>query len=1137
MLKKVLSLSLIFLMFFVASCGPKTYTVIVDPNNGSAATEYIVEEGLTVEAQNTPSSSGNKFLGWFVGETEYDFDTLVSSDFTITASWRALENYTVSFVTNTEDVIADIAIVEDSLLSEPDALELYGYNFVHWYTTDENVAFDFSVAVTSDLTLNALWVEKEELTVSYNVNGGSEVASETVLEGYLATVPEDPTLYGYNFVRWYLEDETIEFDFNSGISESIVLNAYWSEKEIYTITFNSRRGTEVDDIVLLEGEKLTSPEDPYKVGYCFEYWYHRDTEVGFDFDSEITEDINLTASYRLANTYKIEYYSFNRKIDYMTYYECSEFVEPEQPTASSEYVFEYWYLDDENVPFDFNSEITSDIQLHVKWEDTEDRINKDIAEYQALLDAGYDSLPIYSEGSKGSVLSYSSNSDYISQSGIVHPLLKDDIGPMVGDWVVTFNLEGKTVNHTFKIPIEHTEEVVIAESRVIPFENLTTEYEVDNGNVTLYFEEGGSVPYINVQEFLALLDGFIDPDLEMTYTLTEDNLNIFYQYYDEDEDHTYDLILDINATENTITTNDPGFYWAYVYTTETNYGRHIEYVLDHPEESYEEGTNVVYDLDDYNMDIVVYEGQIVMPYYMTNQLFAGSSYYNVYYNHDGLFGIYSLPDDDSREFGTIHNSTMNNEDIPADLLIHTFDMLAFDLDYLYGLKDIMGIDTYYGLLFDNIDGLLNQDAEEFEDGLRDVLLLGLDEPHTSYGYHSYFNDQNYDGPVTNTLSVYGTRFVKWYYDGLVATDNAIGDKWGEASSGWNSSNKPDYWFLDDTTVMLSLNGFSTKDIEESSVFDSSIVASMLEVDDITEIMPAATNGDKFFYYNNSDENNRIVDIIIKGEDSFTTAAYIQALTNLGYTHHSEGTIDLDKVEGYYSKTVTIDGVETTYMVVVHFDLEYYVMHIGISDFVPSSYTSNWPVVNNAEDLIYGDSAVYMEFMLQEIFEEKPGITDIVLDLSWNTGGNVGALYRVVGFITNEPFEVTRINGSTGSKSTSFVQVTGVPDYSMYNWSLLTTPTSFSAANSLATIFKANDLGPIIGVKSGGGASSITPILLPNGTAFTMSSNSISAYRTGSGTASDPYVYHHNEFGIVPDYEIDISDIYNQFVLLPIIKGE
>ncbi len=107
-------------------------------------------------------------------------------------------------------------------------------------------------------------------------------------------------------------------------------------------------------------------------------------------------------------------------------------------------------------------------------------------------------------------------------------------------------------------------------------------YSVENGELTLYFEAGGYVPYVKVQDFFDLLEGFIDPELEMTATTAGNVLTLFYQYYDEDEDETYDLELIIDAEANTLTTNDPGFYWAYIYSTETNFGRHIVYDYDNP---------------------------------------------------------------------------------------------------------------------------------------------------------------------------------------------------------------------------------------------------------------------------------------------------------------------------------------------------------------------------------------------------------------------------------------------------------------------------------------------------------------------------------------------------------------------------
>src|SRR5690606_29027457 len=163
-----------------------------------------------------------------------------------------------------------------------------------------------------------------------------------------------------------------------------------------------------------------------------------------------------------------------------------------------------------------------------------------------------------------------------------------------------------------------------------------------------------------------------------------------------------------DAEADTITTNDPGFYWAYVYSTATNYGRHIEYVYDHEDAYYEEGSDLVYDLGAYGRDIVMEDGDGVLPYYIANQLFAGSSYYNVYYNYDGLFGIYALPSEGSDEYRAIKESTMNSKSIPADLVVHTFNFFAFSMDYFYGLQEIMEVDTYYDLLYAERNRILTQ---------------------------------------------------------------------------------------------------------------------------------------------------------------------------------------------------------------------------------------------------------------------------------------------------------------------------------------------------------------------------------------------------------------------------------------------
>lgn len=795
-------------------------------------------------------------------------------------------------------------------------------------------------------------------------------------------------------------------------------------------------------------------------------------------------------------------------------------VKPETDPEKLDYLFEYW-MDSAGDEFIFETTpIESDVTLKAFYTEntsTLTLIEQDIQALEAEFRISDYQLNLIRRGSVNrSTVTWSTTSQYLTTTGYVIPLLPGDTtetAVMRG----RFTLKGETVVRDFVVDLTGKKDVVIETVRWVEFKNLTTEYEVANGSLNLYFEKDGNVPYVNVVDFLGLLEGFVDPEVDFEVTYEGDAVELYYQYTDEDSLEVYDLRVTIDAETNLITTNDPGFYWAYIYSTATNYGRHIEYDRDNPDAHSYEGSDVIYDLNKYNLDITTYNDQVLMPYYIANQLFAGSSYYNVYYNQDYLYGIYGTPDEGSTEYTSIRSSSLNGKEIPADLLVHTFNMLAFNMDNFYGLREIMEVETYYDLLFTKRNRLFDKDPAVVDQAIASLLMVDIDEPHTSYGYPSYFNNSTWGGPSVSSLSDYGMRFVTWYYNGYIAVDDAIEAKWGRggiASNAWaaSSPNRPAFWFLDDETVVVILDSFRTQDIQESSTHTDEYVSELMGVDNL---LPTV-NGNKFFYINNSDKKDNLMEVLVKGVDASYVDTYAALLVADGYTLAS----------GIYSKTVGA----ATYSVQLDFNETYQLFYVGITNKARNIAKPN--IIN----LVKGDSAVYMEMVLEKASQEKPGLTRALLDLTWNTGGNVGALYRVLGFITDQPFRVSSIDGNTGGSSSSFVYIDGVPTYAHLNWGLLISPLTFSAANSMATIFMENELGVIIGKTSGGGASSITPILLPNGTAFTMSSNNISAYRTGTGTEADPYVYNHNEFGITPDFEVEMTNIFNNQVLLDILNS-
>ena len=69
-----------------------------------------------------------------------------------------------------------------------------------------------------------------EYTVTFDSNGGSSVAKQTVDSGKKISEPADPTREGYEFAGWYTDkDLTDAYDFDTAVRKSFTLYAKWNE--------------------------------------------------------------------------------------------------------------------------------------------------------------------------------------------------------------------------------------------------------------------------------------------------------------------------------------------------------------------------------------------------------------------------------------------------------------------------------------------------------------------------------------------------------------------------------------------------------------------------------------------------------------------------------------------------------------------------------------------------------------------------------------------------------------------------------------------------------------------------------------------------------------------------------------------
>ena len=100
------------------------------------------------------------------------------------------------------------------------------YTFSGW---DEGTVKDQVV------TFNGSWTKGDKdpskwATVTFNSNGGSAVASQTVKSSATATKPTNPTRSGYTFAGWYTDNEkfTTKYDFATPVTKNITLYAKWN---------------------------------------------------------------------------------------------------------------------------------------------------------------------------------------------------------------------------------------------------------------------------------------------------------------------------------------------------------------------------------------------------------------------------------------------------------------------------------------------------------------------------------------------------------------------------------------------------------------------------------------------------------------------------------------------------------------------------------------------------------------------------------------------------------------------------------------------------------------------------------------------------------------------------------------------
>ena len=309
---------------------------------GASIPSQTIDKGSLIEKPADPTKDGYVFDGWYFGDTEWDFNTPVtSSKMTLTAHWKEK-------VTNIADVISKASgtfVIEgevvgkqnDSSCSVQDstgAILVYDTAECKKLQTGDTVKLKGTYGKSNNnprLTSISIisCISDGEINTKPITNVNDVNKENTCKYVSLKNLKVKSTwdsnktakLYDYNFLLWYTSKEfsknvdlvTIDNYINvegyiqmyNKTVDILVTNI--TKANTYTITYKTLGGTSVASQTIGEGEKFTKPTDPTKASteyeeYQFGGWYlDENCSDGkeFNFDNNITSNITVYAKWNV----------------------------------------------------------------------------------------------------------------------------------------------------------------------------------------------------------------------------------------------------------------------------------------------------------------------------------------------------------------------------------------------------------------------------------------------------------------------------------------------------------------------------------------------------------------------------------------------------------------------------------------------------------------------------------------------------------------------------------------------------------------------------------------------------------------------------------------------------------------------
>ena len=200
--------------------GNTTGVIVTYKDGDSEYAKQVLPSGTLATRPDTPAATpGYTFGGWNKADgTAWDYASdKVTDNITLYAKWAA-NTYTITFDTAGGSEIAPITQDYGTNIAAPADPTREGYTFIGW---DREIP---ETMPAENMTVTAQW-EINQYTITFDTNGGSEIAPITQDYGTVITAPEAPEREGYTFIGW---DKAIP---ETMPAENITLKARWKDTE------------------------------------------------------------------------------------------------------------------------------------------------------------------------------------------------------------------------------------------------------------------------------------------------------------------------------------------------------------------------------------------------------------------------------------------------------------------------------------------------------------------------------------------------------------------------------------------------------------------------------------------------------------------------------------------------------------------------------------------------------------------------------------------------------------------------------------------------------------------------------------------------------------------------------------------